>query len=127
MAPEVPALTFAAAPHRVALTTDAIAPCGTGPTGPAPPLVLPCGAWWCATAARLADGTLAGSVATPSDMLRARCRRRRFPERRPGAPRSPGRSSGAAALPCSRVIRPTVVLDDAMEVCQAWRHGRRLV
>ncbi|MGI9578937.1 MAG: N-acetylglucosamine-6-phosphate deacetylase [Microthrixaceae bacterium] len=57
VAPETLALTFAAAAGRVALTTDAVAAAGT-----AAPLE--------GGAPRLADGTLAGSVATPSHMLR---------------------------------------------------------
>ena len=73
VAPETLALTFAAAAGRVALTTDAIAPAGTGATrwgddagssGLAGEVTIGEGV------ARLADGTLAGSVATPSLMLR---------------------------------------------------------
>jgi N-acetylglucosamine-6-phosphate deacetylase len=67
VAPEVLALTLGAGAGRVALTTDAIAPAGTDATtwelGGRQVTVA-------GGAARLGDGTLAGSVATPTDMLR---------------------------------------------------------
>jgi N-acetylglucosamine-6-phosphate deacetylase len=67
VAPEVLRLTVAAAPGRIAATTDAIPPAG-----------LAAGDWAehgrlvtvADGAARLADGTLAGSVATPDGVLR---------------------------------------------------------
>ncbi|MEZ5238554.1 MAG: hypothetical protein R2716_06255 [Microthrixaceae bacterium] len=55
VAPEVIALTFAAAPGRVAVTSDAVAAAGTGTTGE--PLRTP-------------DGRLAGSTAVPTRMIR---------------------------------------------------------
>ncbi len=69
VSPEVLALTFSAAIGRIALTTDAIAPAGTDATdwsfGPEGRSVSVAGG-----AARLGDGTLAGSVATPTMMIR---------------------------------------------------------
>jgi N-acetylglucosamine-6-phosphate deacetylase len=67
VAPETVALTAAAARGRLAATTDAIAPAGTGADlwqdGRAAVHVD-------GGAARLADGTLAGGVATPDVLLR---------------------------------------------------------
>ncbi len=65
--PEVVALTLAAARGRVAVTSDAIPPAGTGSRTweeHGREVVVADGA------ARLADGTLAGSVATPDGLYR---------------------------------------------------------
>jgi N-acetylglucosamine-6-phosphate deacetylase len=66
-APETVLVTFAAAAGRVAATTDAIPPAGTGRSTWAEhgrTVTVDAGA------ARLPDGTLAGSVATPDALLR---------------------------------------------------------
>jgi len=130
VAPEVLALTFAAAPHRVALTTDAIAPAVPGSDGPGPTVGAPMrGVVVRDGAARLADGTLAGSVATPSDMLRVLdAAGVDFPSavRALHAPQAEALGLQPWSLLPGDPAH-VVVLDDAMEVCQAWRHGRRLV
>jgi N-acetylglucosamine-6-phosphate deacetylase len=131
VAPETLALTMSAARGRVALTTDAIAPAGTDLTEWRAPGV---GAGDAATvtvldgAARLADGTLAGSVATPTSMLRVMD--------------AAGVGFGAAieALSAPQAwalglgewhVRPgdpanVVVLDDDHCVLQSWREGERV-
>lgn len=67
VSPEVLRLTLAAAPGRVAATTDAVPPAGIDPTEwqeHGRVVTVQDGA------ARLADGTLAGSVAAPDDLVR---------------------------------------------------------
>jgi len=123
--PGVLALSFAAARGRVALTTDAIAPAGTDAT-----------CWVLGGrevtidggAARLTDGTLAGSVATPSRMLRVLTTA--------GVPLAEavhglcGPQSASLRLGEWR-LRPgdpahVTVLDDDSSVLQAWRSGTRV-
>ncbi len=129
VAPEVLAVTFAAAGDRVALTTDAIAPAGTDivewqPPGTAGGSVI----HLAGGAARLADGTLAGSVATPSDMLRVLLGAGVAFEEAVGALHRPQ----AAALGMGEwSVRPgdpahVVVLDDDCSVLGAWRAGADL-
>jgi N-acetylglucosamine-6-phosphate deacetylase len=123
VAPETLALTLAAAPGRVALTTDAVAPAGTDRSS------------WShggldvrveGGAARLADGTLAGSVATPTRMLRV------LEAAGVGFADAVHALSGpqAVALGLGRWrMRPgdpghVTVLDDDHSVLSTWRHGR---
>jgi N-acetylglucosamine-6-phosphate deacetylase len=137
VAPEVLALTFAAAAGRVALTTDAIAPAGVHPStnsgtaqqdhqAPPPgymgPIVVSGGA------ARLPDGTLAGSVATPTRMIRVL----------EAAGVSFEACVHALSVPqaiglglAENLLRPgdpadVTVLDDDHEVLQTWRRGTRV-
>ena len=129
VAPEVLAITFATAAGRVALTTDAIAPAGTGAARWVPPdsadgtVVHVSGG-----AARLADGTLAGSVATPSDMLRVLLGAGVAFEDAVGALHRPQ----AVALGMGEwSVRPgdpahVVVLDDDCSVLGVWRAGADL-
>lgn len=137
VAPEVLALTFAAAAGRVALTTDAIAPAGVHsptnrdraqqsrgapPPGSMGPIVVSGGA------ARLPDGTLAGSVATPTQMIRVL----------EGSGVSFEACVYALSVPqavglglAENLLRPgdpadVTVLDDDHEVLQTWRRGTRV-
>ncbi len=126
VAPEVLALSFNSAAGRIALTTDAIAPAGIH-AGPHPgrsdllgPITVADGA------ARLPDGTLAGSVATPSQMIRVLMdagmgfadviHSLSVPQ------------SGVLGLP-ENFLRPgdpadVTVLDDHHDVLHTWRAGR---
>lgn len=72
VADETVRLTLKAAKGRVAATTDAIAPAGTTSEPDAPPWDVGSGMAVSVTDGRatLADGTLAGSVATPIEILR---------------------------------------------------------
>lgn len=135
VAPEVLALTFAAAGSRVALTTDAVAPAGhDGPTrrGGGRRQGAPPDPWESITvadgAARLPDGTIAGSVATPTRMIQVL--------------RAAGVSFEACVHALSvpqatalglteNLLRPgdradVTVLADDHEVCQTWRRGVRV-
>lgn len=130
VAPETLVLTFAAAPGRVALTTDAIAPAGTDATewsadglGDVGGAVRVTGG-----AARLADGTLAGSVATPTVMLRVL--------EEAGVP-FPAAIEALSAPQAWALglgewrMRPgdpanVVVLDENRSVLQTWREGDRV-
>lgn len=124
VAPEVLVVTFAAASGRVALTTDAVAAaCAEGdrPSSRGPALVAQ-------GAARLVDGTLAGSVATPTRMLRVL--------EASGVPFEAGvhalSAPQAAALGLRRnLLRPgdpadVTVLADDHGVLQTWRRGVRV-
>lgn len=131
VAPETLALTFAAAAGRVALTTDAIAPAGTSATrwggdagsgGLAGEVTIHAGQ------ARLADGTLAGSVATPSVMLRVL--------ESAGVPFALAVEALSAPQAWAMGlgewhVRPgdaanVTVLDDDHEVLATWREGDRV-
>ena len=113
VAPEALRITFAAAPGRVAVTTDAVAAAGTVDPGATP---------------RLGDGTLAGSVATPSSMLGVLS----------GAGVPFAEAVESLSVPQSRVLglpgnrlRPgdradVVVLDEGHGVLGCWRAGKRV-
>lgn len=149
VAPEVLALTFAAARGRVALTTDAIAPAGLagdaiaaadadgGPLGDDPGdgsgdhrgaggshrrILVADGA------ARLPDGTLAGSVATPTKMLGVLVDAGVALEDALHALSVPQRSLLGLR---TNLLRPgdpgdVTVIDDDHRVRQTWRDGRRI-
>lgn len=137
VAPEVLALTFAAAAGRVALTTDAIAPAGTHsptgrdtaqhsreapPPGSAGPVVVSGGA------ARLPDGTLAGSVATPTRMIRV-LEAAGVPLEACVHALSVPQATGLGLA--ENLLRPgdpadVTVLDGDHEVLQTWRRGTRV-
>ncbi len=131
VAPETLVLTLAAAPGRVAVTTDAVAPAGTTAGEWQLPGSAP-GAQSSVTvsdgAARLADGTLAGSVATPTSMLRVL----EFA----GVPLALAIEAMSApqawALGLGEWhLRPgdpanITVLDDDRTVLQTWREGERV-
>ena len=121
VAPEVLALTFSAARGRVAVTTDAIAPAGTDVDRWRDVRVD-------GGAARLGDGTLAGSVATPSDMLRVLGDAGVAFEDAVDAMHRP-QAEALGLAPWS--LRPgdpanVVVLADDFEVRSAWRSGEPL-
>lgn len=135
VAPEVLAFTFAAAGRRVALTTDAVAPAGhDGPTrrGGGRREGVPPDQWESITvadgAARLPDGTLAGSVATPTRMIQVL----------EAAGVSFEACVHALSVPqatalglTENLLRPgdpadVTVLTDGHEVCQTWRRGVRV-
>lgn len=126
VAPEVLAMTFAAARGRVAVTTDAIAPAGTPwarEGGSAGGITVSGGE------ARLDDGTLAGSVATPSDMLGVLLAAGvAFPE---AVESLSVPQSSALGLPSNR-LRPgdradVTVLGESHEILQLWRTGQRIL
>jgi N-acetylglucosamine-6-phosphate deacetylase len=131
VAPETLALTMSAAAGRVALTTDAIAPAGTEMTEWRAPGIGRVGSTTVTVAdgaARLADGTLAGSVATPTAMLRVL----------DAAGVAFGAAVEALSAPQSWALRlgewhvrpgdpaNVVVLDDDHSVLQTWREGERV-
>lgn len=133
VASEVLALTFAAAAGRVALSTDAIAPAGTSGhdgsghgedhlLGSLGPVVVAEGA------ARLADGTLAGSVTTPTRMIRV-LEASGVPFEACVHALSVPQAVGLG-LP-KNLLRPgdpadVTVLDDDHDVRQTWRRGTRV-
>jgi len=125
VAPEVVALTFAVAPRRVAVTTDAIAPAGTDLehwNGGGFHVEVAEGA------ARLADGTLAGSVATPTRMLRELERAGvDFADavHAMSAPQAQALGLGQWAVRPGDPAHVTVLADDH-EVLATWRNGVRL-
>ena len=131
VAPETLVLTLAAARGRVAVTTDAIAPAGTTATQWAAPGVgVPeqANVVVAEGAARLADGTLAGSVATPTGMLRVM--------ESAGVPLAVAIEAMSApqawALGLGEWhLRPgdpanVTVLDEDRSVLQTWRDGERV-
>jgi N-acetylglucosamine-6-phosphate deacetylase len=125
VAPQVVRLTLAAAPGRVAATTDAIPPAGTALDRwqeHGREVTVRDGA------ARLDDGTLAGSVATPDLLLRNLVGL--------GVPLTEavqacgGAARGLLGLPANR-LRPgdpadVAVLDDGLEVLATFVGGRRV-
>jgi N-acetylglucosamine-6-phosphate deacetylase len=131
VAPETIVLTLGAAKGRVAVTTDAIAPAGTDATSwqapgvgssPGESVSIEGGA------ARLPDGTLAGSVATPAMMLRVM--------EAAGVPLA--EAVEAMSAPQAWLLglgewhmRPgdpanVTVLDEDRSVLQTWREGDRV-
>jgi len=125
VAPETLTLTFAAARGRIAVTTDAIAPAGTDATewdayGNAVTIA--------GGAARLADGTLAGSVATPAHMLRVlEAAGVPFADavHALSAPQARALGLGDFRLRPGDAAHVTVLADDR-SVLQAWRVGTRV-